>query len=248
MKNLHDPVAVRCFCFLPEAAFRDKAIGVILRRPKTFYTKSEYLAANLPGILLRMPASGKINFKRSSKKMKNNSQKKLLSLFLCVVLAAALALTGCGKAEEPAETTAPAAVETTAPAEETTAAAEETTAAAEETTAAAEETAAAAEATVLGEGQTAFTFVVTDVEGTETRYEIHTDKKTVGEALMDNELVSGTVGEWGLMVDTVNGIKLDYDKDGMYWAFYIDGEYAQTGVDATEIAADAVYSFVATKA
>lgn len=174
--------------------------------------------------------------------MKNTSKNKFLSLFLCVVLAAALALTGCGKAEEPAATTAPAAVETTAAAVETTAAA------AEETTAAAEETAAAEDATVMGEGETAFTFVVTDAEGKETRYEIHTDKKTVGEALMDTELVSGTVGEWGLMVDTVNGIKLDYDKDGMYWAFFIDGEYAQTGVDSTDIVAGAVYSFVATKA
>ena len=181
--------------------------------------------------------------------MKNTSGKKFLSLFLCVVLAAALALTGCGEAQAPAETTAPAAVETTAAAVETTAAAEETTAAAEETTAAAEETAAAAEdVTVLGEGETVFAFVVTDAEGKETHYEIHTDKKTVGEALMDAELVSGTVGEWGLMVDTVNGVKLDYNADGMYWAFYINGEYAQTGVDATEITADAVYSFVATKA
>ena len=158
--------------------------------------------------------------------MKRNSQKKFLSLLLCVVLAAALALTGCGKAEEPAETAAPAAAQTSA----------------------AEETAAAVDATVIGEGETAFTFVVSDLEGKETRYEIHTDKKTVGEALLDNELVSGTVGEWGLMVDTVDGTKLDYEKDGMYWAFYIDGEYAQTGVDATDIAADSVYSFVATKA
>ena len=168
--------------------------------------------------------------------MKNTSTKKLLSLFLIVVLAAALALTGCGTAQKPAETTVP--VET---------AAVETTAA--ETTMAAEEAASAAEdAAIIGEGDTVFTFVVTDIEGKESRYEIHTDKKTVGEALMDNELVSGTVGEWGLMVDTVNGVKLDYNADGMYWAFYIDGEYAQTGVDATDIVADAVYSFVATKA
>ena len=163
--------------------------------------------------------------------MKNTSTKKLLSLFLIVVLAAALALTGCGTAQKPAETTVP--VET----------------AAAETTMAAEEAASAAEdAAIIGEGDTVFTFVVTDIEGKESRYEIHTDKKTVGEALMDNELVSGTVGEWGLMVDTVNGMKLDYDKDGMYWAFYVDGEYAQTGVDATDIAVGSVYSFVATKA
>ena len=50
------------------------------------------------------------------------------------------------------------------------------------------------------------------------------------------------------MVDTVNGITLDYNKDGMYWSFYINGEYAMTGVDATPVEANATYSFVATAA
>ena len=43
-------------------------------------------------------------------------------------------------------------------------------------------------------------------------------------------------------------ITLDYNKDGMYWSFYINGEYAMTGVDATPVEADATYSFVATAA
>ena len=41
----------------------------------------------------------------------------------------------------------------------------------------------------------------------------------------------------------VNGITADYDTDGKYWAFYINGEYATTGVDATEIDEEAVYTF-----
>ena len=39
----------------------------------------------------------------------------------------------------------------------------------------------------------------------------------------------------------------DYDTDGMYWAFYINGEYAQTGVDATGVEDGAVYAFRAGK-
>ena len=46
---------------------------------------------------------------------------------------------------------------------------------------------------------------------------------------------------------TVNGITADYETDGTYWAFYIDGEYAMTGVDATEINEEAVYTFVVEK-
>ena len=47
------------------------------------------------------------------------------------------------------------------------------------------------------------------------------------------------------MVDTVNGITLDYNKDGKYWAFYINNEYAMTGVDSTPVEEGAAYAFVA---
>ena len=49
------------------------------------------------------------------------------------------------------------------------------------------------------------------------------------------------------MVDTVNGITLDYETDGMFWALYIDGEFAMTGVDTTNVVAGTVYSFKAQK-
>ncbi|MBQ8765872.1 MAG: DUF4430 domain-containing protein [Clostridia bacterium] len=94
-----------------------------------------------------------------------------------------------------------------------------------------------------------FTFEVTDLDGTKKEFEVKYDaEKTVGEALIEKNLISGTEGDYGLMVDTVNGIRYDYNEDGAYWAFYINGEYAMTGVDATEITDGAVYSFVATKA
>lgn len=38
---------------------------------------------------------------------------------------------------------------------------------------------------------------------------------------------------------------LDYDADGAYWAFYINGEYASTGVDSTNIEAGATYTLKA---
>lgn len=102
--------------------------------------------------------------------------------------------------------------------------------------------------TVLGEGDTVFFFTVTDQEGNETQFEIHTDKKTVGEALLAVDLIAGEESEYGLMVTTVNGITADYEKDGIYWAFYIDGAYAQTGVDATEIKEGEQYAFKIEKA
>ena len=93
-----------------------------------------------------------------------------------------------------------------------------------------------------------FVFKVVDLDGSEKSFDIKTDAKTVGEALVAEKLISGEQGDYGLMVDTVNGIKYDYNADGAYWAFYVNGEYAMSGVDTTEIDETAVYSFVATKA
>ena len=76
---------------------------------------------------------------------------------------------------------------------------------------------------VLGEGQTMFLFTVVDKDGNETSFEIHTDKTTVGEALLDVDLITGETSEYGLYVKTVNGITADYDADQTYWAFYVNG-------------------------
>jgi len=99
------------------------------------------------------------------------------------------------------------------------------------------------ESNVLGEGQTKFAFVVVDKDGNETNFEIHTDKATVGEALLELELIAGETSEYGLYVKTVNGITADYDVDQTYWAFYVDDEYAMSGADTTAIEEGATYLF-----
>ena len=150
--------------------------------------------------------------------MNKSSMKKLLSILLCIALIAAMALctTGCGSKDTTSESAA-----------------------------AAEAPAASGDTISLGEGQTTFLFTVVDLEGNESAFEIHTDEKTVGAALLAVDLIAGEDSEYGLYVKTVNGINVDYDKDGKYWAFYVDGEYAATGVDQTDITAGATYTFKA---
>ena len=104
---------------------------------------------------------------------------------------------------------------------------------------------ASTEATTLGEGKTAFNFTVIDKDGKEAKFEIKTDKTTVGDALLENNLIAGEDSEYGLYVKTVNGVTLDYNTDGKYWAFYVDGAYATSGVDTTNIVAGATYTFKA---
>lgn len=73
-------------------------------------------------------------------------------------------------------------------------------------------------------------------------FTIKTDKDTVGAALLEHGLIAGEQGDFGLYVKVVNGITADYDVDQHYWAFYINGDYAMTGVDSTEIDESATYT------
>lgn len=88
-----------------------------------------------------------------------------------------------------------------------------------------------------------FHFTVVDKEGNESNFDLRSEKETVGEALIDEKLIEGTEGEYGLYVTKVNGIEAIYEDDGTYWSFYINGEYANTGVDATKIEDGATYMF-----
>ncbi len=148
--------------------------------------------------------------------MKMTNFKKLLSAFLCIVLIAATALFTIGcKADNDTSSGNP------------------------------ETTSSDSAVTELGKGATKFTFTVTDTEGKQTDYQISTDKKTVGDALLELKLIAGEDGPYGLYIKTVNGITLDFDKDGKYWAFYENGKYASKGITETEITSGAKYSLKA---
>ena len=97
--------------------------------------------------------------------------------------------------------------------------------------------------TELGEGDTSFSFSYKAVDGKEKEYIIHTNETIVGKALLNVGLIAGEDGEYGLYVKTVDGITLDYDKDGKYWAFYVNGSYGNAGVDTTTIQSGDVYEF-----
>ena len=97
--------------------------------------------------------------------------------------------------------------------------------------------------TELGNGSKTFTLKV-EVEENSVTFTIHTDADTVGKALLDLGLIEGDNGQWGLYVKKVNGMLADYDVDQTYWSFYINGEYALTGVDLTEITDGYEYSLV----
>ena len=102
------------------------------------------------------------------------------------------------------------------------------------------------EDTTLGEGAKSVT-VELEVEEHLITFTVKTDKTILGDALLDVELISGDEGAYGLYVKVVNGITADYDKNQHYWSLEIDGEYAMTGVDSTEITEGTVYRLVYAK-
>ncbi len=168
--------------------------------------------------------------------MRLKNWKQSLSLLVCSVLIAALALmaTGCsGNTTDSSTSSAAASSEVTS-----------SEAASSEAQPASPDTAASqAAGNVLGQGATAFTFTVVDGDGNETSYQINTDQTTVGDALVELGLIAGDESDYGLYIKTVDGITVDYDTDGKYWAFYVDGEYASTGVDSTPVTAGSTYTF-----
>ena len=108
-------------------------------------------------------------------------------------------------------------------------------------------TSSVASVTEIGEGKTQFTFLVEHKDGSKKEFSVKTDETTVGAALMEANLISGEDSQYGLYVKTVDGETLDFDKDKLYWAFYVNGEYAVSGIDTTEIATDAKYTLKAQK-
>ena len=97
------------------------------------------------------------------------------------------------------------------------------------------------------EGKKTFTLEVTPLEGETAVFTITSERDMVGDALLDEGLIEGEKGPYGLYVKKVNGITADYDVDGTYWSFYINGEYAMTGVDTTPIEDGAVYALKVAK-
>lgn len=98
----------------------------------------------------------------------------------------------------------------------------------------------------FGEGEKTLTVKVKAEEKTLT-FTVHTDKETVGDALLEHEIIVGEDGPYGLFITHVNGIKAVYEEDGAYWGFFQKGEYMNTGVDMTEISDGAEYELVYTK-
>lgn len=73
-------------------------------------------------------------------------------------------------------------------------------------------------------------------------YDIETDSKYLGEALLNEGLIKGENTQYGLFITEVAGIKADSDKE-QWWLVTKNGEGTDTGVSSIEIADGEKYEF-----
>lgn len=101
-------------------------------------------------------------------------------------------------------------------------------------------------------GAKSVTVAVVDDQGTKTEYSCKTDAEYLLDVMKELEADGLTFGgedsSYGLMIDTVNGLKADYEADGAYWYFYVNGEACMNGVSTEPVHDGDAFEIVYTKA
>lgn len=95
-------------------------------------------------------------------------------------------------------------------------------------------------------GGKTFTVTVVHSDGTEKTFTYTSDGEYLGAVLQAEKLITGTPGEFGLYMDSVDGETASWEENGAYWAFYVGEEYATASIDLTPITDGAVYKLVYT--
>ena len=95
-------------------------------------------------------------------------------------------------------------------------------------------------------GQKTFTLDVVHADESVKTFEYTTDAEYLGQVLLDEGLIEGDTGEFGLYITAVDGEEAIYEVDNSYWALYEGDDYAQQGIDQTPIQDGAKYSLVYT--
>ena len=83
----------------------------------------------------------------------------------------------------------------------------------------------------------AITIEVIDSAKKSVTYNVTTDAEFLRGAMDDTEGLeySGDESQYGIMVKTVNDELADYDKNGAYWSFTVNGEYSNHGIDTQPV-------------
>lgn len=151
---------------------------------------------------------------------------KKITAILLAILTFALIFAGCGSDKKETDTTTKAAAEDNVNKEESFTFPDGIT--------------------ILGADNSKYSFIFKAVhkDGKETTFGIRTDKETIGEALVEADLLGGREESTGYVVYTIDHVKHDHNTEGFYWVLYIDGELAEVDVMKTKIENGSTYEFI----
>lgn len=94
-------------------------------------------------------------------------------------------------------------------------------------------------------GNKAIVLEVLNQEGQTSEYKVQTDAEYLRQAMEEAKdfTFDGEEGEFGFTLYTINGETHNWNVDGSYWAVYVNGEYAQYGIDSQPVKDGDVYKF-----
>lgn len=80
-------------------------------------------------------------------------------------------------------------------------------------------------------------------------YDVKTDAEYLRQAMEEAEGLefSGEESEYGMMITEINGVVADYNADQSYWAFYINGDFCNYGIEKQPVTDGDVFRIEYTK-
>ncbi len=94
------------------------------------------------------------------------------------------------------------------------------------------------------QGSKAITVTVIHKDKTEKTFTYHTDEAYLDKVLLAEKLIEGYEGDYGFVVEKVDGEAAVWETDSAYWSLYIGEEYATTGISLTPIYDGSTYKLV----
>lgn len=97
-------------------------------------------------------------------------------------------------------------------------------------------------------GSKEITIEVVDSKGESKVYELKTDAEYLEQAMEEAEGLTFAYdeGPYGASVHTVNDEKADYNTDGAYWGFNVNGEYCNYGISEQPVEDGDVFQIIYT--
>ena len=96
------------------------------------------------------------------------------------------------------------------------------------------------------QGSKTVTVTVVHKDGSEKVFTCQTEEEFLGKVLVNENIVVGNYGEFGLYFDTADGEKADWNVDNGWWQVFVGEEAAITGADQIPITDGGTYKMVYT--